>query len=128
MTKRFSLVSVVTLLVLVPALPAQEVEVTDSSPIAWKLASIDKGTTFLDQNLLRRYEYTLDQTVEKCQETRQMVADMATKSVEMLENKKGVEKTTYQMLQLADESVPPAAAPQKCADIFAYLVTVTEPR
>lgn len=129
MTKWSPLLALVAVLVAVPVLPAQEqVEVTDNSPIAWKLAVIDEGTTFLDRNLLRRYEYTLEQTTEKCQESQRKVADMATKSVNMLEKRKGVEETTYRMLQLADESVPPSAAPQKCSGIFAYLVTTIDPR
>lgn len=126
MTRWSPFVAVVAILMVVPALPAQ-VEVTEDSPIAWKLAVIDRETTFLERNLLRRYEYTLEQTAKKCQESQRKVADMATKSVKMLEERKGVEETTYRMLQLADESVPPSAAPQKCSGIFAYLVTTIEP-
>lgn len=127
MSKGTPLLGLLAVLVVSSALPAQKVEVTDNSPVAWKLASIDHESTFLDRNLLQRYEYTLEQTVEKCQEGRQQVADMALKATQILEEEKGVEMRAYRMLQSADDAVPPSAAPQKCSDIFALLVTQIEP-
>lgn len=108
--------------------PEGYVQVTEESPIGWKLAAVDAGTDRVGRNQLRRYEYYLDRLARKCAEARERIANVALTAVESLEKQRGVEMTAYRMLQHMDEAVPAGAEPVSCPGVAALLAAATEPR
>ena len=88
------------------------------------LAAIDKGSLNVSDPEVAPYERVLDRLEPKCTENRELIGDMAVRSLELLADEGVVSETTLTMMEAVDLSIPADLGEQPCADIYATLLVL----
>lgn len=87
---------------------ADVVKVTDDSPIAWKLASIDTGSRTLPRSLATEWEWQLDRLVRKAIDapSRKEASGVILTSFKAIANGGGPDRDLRSFVRALDASIP----------------------
>lgn len=100
-----------------------KMSVSEDSTAEAKLASIDSGSSLVDEIDVNRYGLLLDRLAKRCREERGLISDFTVRSVELLAER-GIDSSNLEQLQAANDALPGSAKRMRCRAIFATLVTL----
>ena len=96
----------------------------DDKSLAYQLATINSGYVEEGDTIVTRFEYLLDNIASKTKNTRQEIADMSVRAVQILEEDYGVEVKLIDFIEGANESIPTDAPKMDYAEISAAMIAM----
>lgn len=100
-------------------------EAEEEKPLEYKLAVIDAGGYVKEDDVtVIRFRYLLEELDKKTKNSKQEIANMTVKGQKILREKYGKEVKLLDLMEAANESIPPGASSLdlKYEEIMAFLV------
>ncbi len=92
--------------------------------VEYQLTVIEKGGAVdYDDERIDEYASLLDSAEPKCEEDREMIADMAVRSVQILEEE-NINVTPYKMIEEIVLAVPEDLEPMECSEVLSSVMVL----